>query len=327
MLIDPELGFENEGYRQIKTSHKAGDRRTDYRDAFSSNLDALQATVDFCSATGYEQQLAAIQEVSRVRTIDGLATTGLMHVEAAFSAPSSDLVLEHIEQAKHDIITAKRLDLGLSNTTRTRAALTLASMDLYQALALTGNIPSPKFHERAYDGTLGIAEIFLDKCRKRTLTFEDIGSASEISVLLLLQRFAINEGIEEWMAVPSVYSQDNEHGWKELKNTWDISVLTQYDRTEAPNITYKIQVKSSPEASYKKAPYGNEVVEIIANRDLRSPNNTREKGLPVYTVLEEALSEAGRVTPWYQREGDYLKELLDRRQGWLLDALDNNKVN
>lgn len=307
------------------SAHKATQRKSDYREAFRDHNESLYAATVFAGSDNYKTKLRAIQTVERPGCIETLARSGLMHVEIAFDAPDDSLTLEHIEAGRDRLSTAIERDPKITTTTLARAAITLSCIDSFQYLALLNRIPGKAQHQKAFQNTLEVGVPLRNQYLARGLDMIQRGNLAEINILLLLQRFAIKNGGTEWMALPSLFSNGNCFGGKPVKNSWDLTVYTQYDEGK-PKETYKIQVKSSQQAAERGDTYADDIVEIIADTHLASPRN-RAQGhkLPIYCVVEDCLVEAGIVCPAYDRNMDPTV-MLDKRTEWLLDALDNPDV-
>lgn len=142
---------------------------------------------------------------------------------------------------------------------------------------------------------------------------EVIGNVGEIAVMLLLQRFGLQDDCEDsWAAVPSFAFEDKGTGKHFESSTWDISVFTQYDRETAPERNYKVQVKASDR--YGKV-YDEDISQVHVYPDLYLGNediHAVKSGHFLSKIIAECAIE---------QEKGLLTERLDARTEKLLDIL------
>jgi hypothetical protein len=149
----------------------------------------------------------------------------------------------------------------------------------------------------------------LNEIEKREL----IGLQSEIIVLSLLNRFAINEiGDGSWYALPSTLSQDF-HVERTLSGAnWDISVFTSAEGEVVQVPSYKVQVKSSKFTKDEVKEYDQDVVVVYICPDLQIDGyilNTRGV-ICAELAYERQNIQTSRISASLDRRTDQLLELL-----------------
>ncbi len=146
-------------------------------------------------------------------------------------------------------------------------------------------------------------------------SLEARGVLGEMTILLLLQRFALNNMPEgTWTPLQSYFSED--HGGNCIANSdvpsWDINIFTQLEKKARINKTYSLQIKANMN-DYCMA--GNKEADTIyILEDLRlNPNEHRIGGaiIKACQIELEEVSNSERIT-----------NILDDRTEKLMDKLD-----
>lgn len=136
-------------------------------------------------------------------------------------------------------------------TEKAKSLLQLAQFEAYRKLIVDGKLPDAEVANKIYTDTLHVSHEIVKKHwdipNNNALLKSDMsGAIAETSILLMIQRFALNAGItDSWFPVFSFVGEDNMNlKERDIANKgWDISLFTH--TTELPELSYKLQVKST----------------------------------------------------------------------------------
>lgn len=206
----------------------------------------------------------------------------------------------------------------------------LTFMPIYKALA-DGAKPSRQDLDKSYDQTIfdakklsNFREQFKYATEFRDLNRRTVGSQSELCILALLHRYERSKLADaSWLALPSMYSQDNSTKSDSIKNSWDISGLTSLAPDDDYDLSYKIQVKTN-KAEIGRHGYANDIVIISPNADLMYDDASQSIKQPrnvANFLINLLIEEQGNnsLTSFEQ-------STLEISTNNLLDALDNNQL-
>jgi len=146
-------------------------------------------------------------------------------------------------------------------------------------------------------------------------SIEARGVLGEMTILLLLQRFALNNMPEgTWTPLQSYFSED--HGGNCIANTdvpsWDINIFTQLEKKAKINKTYSLQIKANMN-DYCMA--GNKEADTIyILEDLRLNPNEHRIGGAIIKACQIELEEAS--------DSERITNILEERTERLMDKLD-----
>jgi len=139
---------------------------------------------------------------------------------------------------------------------RAKSGSKLNQLDIFKGIHVNNKLPVLSLTSESYKNILFETKKYQDiadtsPTSKINEDLEMRGHLGVMAVLLLLQRFSMNE-MEEgtWTPLQSYFSED--HGGSCLSKsdipTWDINIFTKLGRDEPINKTYNLQVKSNKNA-------------------------------------------------------------------------------
>lgn len=285
----------------------------------------------FIDANGnMDKMYGAVDRLEHYHSETHLETAAAMCLEMA-AMPDLDIMekIELTERAQtnwENTLAINRVSSDVLGRHSQVAAMQLACLPLWKRLILTEkNAPLTEI-EAAYNRLLQIGKLSMvaleanyDKGR-RAVDLDPShlrGGVAEISVLLLLHRFALKQmQANSWVALPSLYSQNRGHASKGayLRDGWDISVYTQ-TRSDLPvKRAYKLQVKSRRHLRPHKE-YEEDVTVVAVTDDLVLKQGVRVTN---NTILHECVSENEAETRKQRKD---TSRRLNLRTERLLDIL------
>jgi len=278
-----------------------------------------QATDVYLGAQNNNEKLAAVDSLEMQNNMVALRRAGEMCIEISSTESNPDEQRKLFNRARRDWEFALVRQSGKNSTVKTlelEISSLIANSPLYWALLAEKNIPETAILQEVYAHNVTLASI-----AKSTLESTDgnrdtdrhlVGRIQEANVLLLLQRFGLKLGGQDWLAVPSLFSQDYGHTRPEVPQTsWDISVYTWNKKTVPPELTYKIQVKSNYGSRFKHPErYSDEVKVMYVASDLKLKKKMNITDIGAECMLELQNPRNMQVT-----------HQLDTRTEKLLDIL------
>lgn len=194
-----------------------------------------------------------------------------------------------------------------------RAELLVNDIPLHNHL-IENTLPSVSLIENKHKSRLlAIPRTFemwkkVRKTNKNTDIFSTKGILGELSVRMLLDRYAIQHIGEGWVPLASTFSEDHGHlrgdGYRE---GWDISIYT--DLREPVDLAHKLQVKSHLTTPNDEIETYTDDIDMIVVDDLRSSLKTQAT-LP-QNILGELLRESEGETHMTRRLDSRTEALLD----------------
>lgn len=300
-------------------------READFKSIPHSSLGELgHAQIAFKNSVDNTEQIRIAERVEAHNSPSHLYTAGAMFLDVATSdALPAEQKVEYIVRAHHNWENTLQLTAVINQHPTEeshQASVGLACLPLWQRLAIERKNPSLSKLEVAYKSLIGIGTVSLAGYRslgEKGVSYVDPkrgdlrGRMSEISVLLLLQRFALREmASSDWLAVPSLISQDINRGTKASPSSkaWDLSVFTQPSPEAASDLSYKIQVKT------KRTPkhvYDPDITVVDYSTDLTShAGSSTPIGIIIRQCAEEQETDSDRVTSELDRATEKLLEVL-----------------
>jgi len=208
------------------------------------------------TVTGSVRPTEAYNTLRQMEYADAILSAGSLALDEAMRTPSIELSSEWLDRAgrSFDRVINKTDSSGnvITDPAGGAAAMRKAQLPNYASIVATGELPGGTVAQRALDNTVDVAmkmkrgldELIADKqhnVAKMTL----FGILAEADVLSIGQRYAIREHADRsWFPLLAMH-EDDHHGWSHnhKHDAWDISVFTHLK--SAPELSYKIQVKSS----------------------------------------------------------------------------------
>ncbi|MEI7683228.1 MAG: hypothetical protein WCJ24_02935 [Candidatus Saccharibacteria bacterium] len=246
-----------------------------------------------------------------------LKYAGKMAIELAYQIDDSETRLQLLDSAQKHLEASKaRKAFGLTGASG-NAAVELALLPQHRYSIMLGKVARPKVMESIYLDLLEAGQEHKNALAGNVhpLVRQDLkGNLSEISTLMLLQRFAVQEGDGSWSILPASLSSDRgkANRGSHVRNSWDIEVQTQYDLETPPELQYKIQVKTRRHANkthFKRTIYAEDIAVVYVQDDLQINGQI----MPLDQIINECIAE---------QEGDEVSaQKLNRRTGRLLDIL------
>jgi hypothetical protein len=258
------------------------------------------------------------------RGLYGTYLAGELLLEEASSSSGQHRAIK-LKRANHKFTYVQNLRERVSNNrdfvTTARASLRKQQIPIFHSMLANYRLPNQQIMEDRYEGLVRLSNSLLDHSTEYRYAKDDDaielrGILGEMAVLLLLQRFAINELPESsWIPVQSYFSED--HGGNCISTTtkpaWDINIFTQLDKTEPIQQTYKIQVKTHEKDFL---PYQESALDIInINQDLSlDEKESRIASLIIRSCLAE------KKNP---NNCERIASMLDERTDRMLDKIDS----
>ncbi len=204
---------------------------------------------------------------------------------------------------------------------RAKSGSKINQLDIFKDIHVNNKLPRLNLAREAYRNILFETKKYQDISDNSPLSQmnEDLemrGHLGEMAILLLLQRFSLNE-MEEgtWTPLQSYFSED--HGGSCLSRsdipTWDINIFTKLGRDEPLDKTYNLQVKSNKNAYTLAKDIGADTIYIREDLKL-SRNEQRVASLIIHAAYFEMTrpNDSSRIS--YD---------LDTRTEKLLDKIDS----
>lgn len=283
--------------------------------------DPAQISANYLHCDDPEYRLHCIDACETGRSNWNAIMTGELCVDLALQVDSIDLSRQLFDRASSSLgrVLSREAD---KEPDATKARKLLASIPLYRDLVLLDKVPDTEKQLKAYHETIVAAQYLGNLGVRHDDDGEINGELSELAVQLVLMRFGINEGREEWIPVPSTYSQDSPH-CEDLSVpsvAWDVSVFTKYGQTPLDiDPTYKVQVKAGKHTPSNRTYDLTQVSLVRASRDLRVTDSEKAKAADAREIIEECSAEIWDTS---KTEQEYCRRTLDLRTQTLLDAIE-----
>jgi len=246
---------------------------------------------------------------------------GEIALERSLHVPHKDS-LEWIRIAKNSYTKANNSSENKTTTsTIAKAGAKLSQIDLYRKINSYERLPSQTEAVNAYRGLVSESVKYsklssLDPISQNNDNIELRGHLAEMSVLLLAQRFSINEMPEAtWSPVQSYFSEDHGDSCinKSSVPTWDINIFTKLDVDEPIENPYKLQVKSIKNERTLENDSGANT--IYVREDLRLSNNEINVAGRIINAVDIELNRP--------ESAERLTRELDLRTEMLLESIDS----
>jgi hypothetical protein len=284
----------------------------------------------FAQAENLDEQLLCIDKLTHNGSALDHAYTGDMWLDIAWNAEGDyDFRVNAFNQAIaawEKSLKIHSVGSHLMNNSSSRASRMLANIGLYRSLIFDGIMPAAEVVQAAYTRTLEIGveqnrsmekiTSHSDRNKRNIEAVQELaGAISQTSILLLFQRFSMKIGTENWLALPSLVSQEfgnQSHGTFYRKN-WNLSVFGRLSTDESPELTYKIQVKTNKNDNESRQ-YEDGITVIYAREDAKVTESART--LRYNTIIDDCVAEQDQIDP------DFFSKTLDMRTERLLDVID-----
>lgn len=278
-------------------------------------LRLLKGTVD-----GTIEPDDAYKKLSRMPLPKAVLSAGQLALEEAVYAPDIDRSIEWLSKSAESFDRVLRITASegrsITSPDGAQAALRKAQLPNYSSYIATGELPSPAIAKRALGSTIdvaakltqGIQDVSEDKHRSNTKHML-IGFLAEADVLALSQRYAVQEHPDQsWFPLIANHSDDH-HSWsKRLAHEgWDVSIYTHLN--ERPELSYRLQVKSSRGALLKdKIDYSQAGIDVVClNPDLNLPHDQ----YTVTAIADELVRDQSGDARAARRLDARMEKLLD----------------
>jgi hypothetical protein len=279
-------------------------------EAFNPEVRAVSELADIAFALG---EVAEPQ--ARLSSAD-------MFREIATHANEDDALGYEMEAQNRykDLVEAYTIDGNPQHLVAIKALKQLTYAHTYGWHAINGwsMLPPDAIHRQTFGKMRMLGEIAAKKQYElsgdQRISFA--GELGEISVLLLLQRAALKIGSTGYWPYPSLFSEDNTMRSSikscSVRNSWDISVLTQTDSANPPERSYALQVKTKRHARDHRNEYAQGISVIFLQDIVDKYRNDKE---PLSVVVPRILEHEAN-------DEDYAKVALDEMTDRLLDEID-----
>ncbi|MBP7807416.1 hypothetical protein KA047_02875 [Candidatus Saccharibacteria bacterium] len=272
----------------------------------------------YLSSNDRSAQMMAVQRLETDDRSAALAIAGDLRLDYALRKPMNRSSRRSMLE-KADISWRRSIEVGRSFAVSIgRACLQQAFMDTYNSYVIDRTKPEPT----AFEPILSIVpdlgyRLFTIACgntQREQSKKAAIGAAGELAIIGLMTRSFKQSGSTEQFAVPSLISQDKGTRLSspdQLRDSWDVTGLSQYYSDQLPAITYKVQVKVGdiPEARG----YEDDISVVNVSTDLPGLSASGTK-TSVFTICSEFRAEAAgneQAARILDARGDQLFELLD----------------
>lgn len=270
-------------------------------------LNNYEAIGKFERTDSIDKKAAIVTDLEDEGVISGIVLAGDLSLSLSYLHDDIDHKIAFFNRAKEDWERALKVQSYRSNHTDAvvgRAAISLVFLKQHRALNFYDQLASPEDQDQTYRRLIEIGQRCLEgwdyyeNLRKISHCHELAGVVSEIDVLLLLLRFTRTLGDSSWAPLPALVTQDRGKRVTDqtmARNGWDIGVYTHTDETKAPELTYKIQVKTdrnqrikSDKIDQASIKYDDDIVVVYARNDLSlDPNFRMARNFVINTCNEE----------------------------------------
>ncbi len=244
-------------------------------------------------------------------------------IEAALLSADDNQILRCSDKANTRLagLIEKADTFSIVSSDMIRARILNAYQPFFGMLALTKQLPPPPVGRRVYNDLTDVGSdvssnwgSYYKEFRQQGESLNGIGS--ELTTLLLLQRFTVQQvGDGSWWPAPTTISDARlDRGGGAQNGNWDINCFTQLE--DLPELSYKLEVKSSEAAKQRSRTYDDDIAVVSLREDVL----TSAKGRPwgVSSALSLFEHEQQGATTYCRHPGD----VLNAMSGRLLDALD-----
>lgn len=250
-----------------------------------------------------------------------LASADMFRELGTYAYGSTALQLEIAAQERYmNLYESYSVGGEPQNRVAIRAHRELAYAHIYGWHAVNGfdYLPPEDISRETHDklivvGRTATGGLFHNSSNEQRRTFS--GELGEISILLLLQRAALQIGPRSYWPYPALVTEDNIVGRSAsdaVRSNWDVSVMTHTDEGQIPELTYALQVKTRRHAADHRDEYG-EGIKVVYLQDV--VNEFKAKKEPLAGVVSRLFL--------HQEEGQrYAGEVLDKAVDTLLDKID-----
>lgn len=313
--------------------------RTPFSGEIESPIVNFQCLHAMRGAAGDEKLISRLERGG----IQEKCEAGEARLEQAFALPDSfdDKRLELLSSAEANwqncIMNYDTIRAGHESSAG-KSLTHLAYLQTYQWLLLNKTLPPEYIAKKTYKDLIGVGEWHSYKHREMSSELKSLeeseyntqkvngiksersrlaGNMTEISLKLLLKRFGIYELKDRsWCAIPSLLTENHGQGsTASVNRRWGISVLTDPDELGEPELTYKVQSKTSDTWEQKSPPDDN-IALVCLNPDLRLEGESK---LPASTIIHECKFEVNEPdNPNYLS----VKQRLEKRSQLLLETID-----
>ncbi len=278
----------------------------------------------FMKSSTPEAKMSALKMLadSRQKTsFDRNHKLGAMSLEIAMSKelPSDDR-LSHLDQAYSALRTSVKDNNSEQDTLKYMSLKYLYQINVFKEL-ITDNRPSRSSLDESYkyviNGILGMLDYRgknkFDESRadeNKTTT----GMLAEYCTLALLRRFE-DQHLKDasWLAIPSLYSEDNSPPGNSLRKNWDVSgLIAPDDNIPDYDLVYRIQVKNG----HAYHPYSSKIALVNTMHDIGRPDHS-ESPLSATDYIAQSL-----VDEYFGEASRYQENFLDHATDLLLDKID-----
>ncbi len=296
---------------------------------FSNGLTSIRNK--FITAKTPERRIDAYEEFDRNSNPNDIHHTtdvGAMLLEIAMSKEFSKSERESFFDASYikftDIITKDKTPFKVDSH---NAQKYISHIPIYKAIAESTK-PSRQVLDESYEQSIlnakqlgDFREQYKYSTEYKDLNRKTVGSQSELCILALLNRYERdNLADASWLALPSLYSQDNSTKSESIKNSWDISGLTSLAVEDDYDLSYRIQVKTNKQ-DIDRHGYADGIVVVSPNSDLmhsdfKEVKHSRNVANFLLNLLIDEQLQTHSLT-------NFELSILDSSTGNLLDTLDD----
>jgi len=202
-----------------------------------------------------------------------------------------------------------------------------AALPSYQAILTAGSLPKREARSAMYLRLMGLGRMSITRLAElagpeasiaRIDERKDLaGTIGELSVLLLMQRFARQElDDKEQITLPSRFSEDRgkkRHRGSTIVNAWDLSVFQQFSSSDQIEMPYRIQVKTRENNHNPHYEYGKGISLVRIREDLSLSSDEHRNNSLGIKIIKELLDESNSSAT---------TETLNARTELLLDKIE-----
>lgn len=254
-----------------------------------------------------------------------LLLAGRLDIElATYEAVSDEQAFDYFDSAAEAFTMVERTRLfarsGKTDPIATRARVERILCPSNALMTIDHRLPSLELAQTTYKQTVGASHDLLVEFDSSKNSIHPkqrkhfVGLLAELAVLMMLQRFAINEiGCDTWFPQFSLLREDRSNSkGSSLNHAWDINVWSRVDHSR--NLDYKIQVKNGKFGQHsKQRPDVDDIISVFVNQDLAIDS---EEDIVASRIIDGCFFEL-------QSEAcPKVSETLDARQEKLLTVLD-----
>ncbi|GAC1387038.1 MAG: hypothetical protein NVS1B7_6170 [Candidatus Saccharimonadales bacterium] len=257
----------------------------------------------------------------------GLTIAAGLLLEAAWHTHNVEDAAELIQHSSlnYERVISEKVNHYIDQD-QSSALIRLAQMPLYAAIISTGELPDRAIVQQSYSKTLQVGQVLAEehehvfrdrqqeKPGSKSALGELRGNMSELSVLLLGQRFALRADIcDEWLPLLSQFSADHSTRRRaQSTSAYDIDIFMQHGNKPIES-AYQLQVKTTKNDCFRtNLPAYKSVSVVHVIPDLARSNERIRVPTIINECAMETYEERAQINLDYR--SDRLLDLIDQQQ-------------